>query len=71
MGRLDMSAFFLGSIASGYAAKRGDASAKKDEITVSTMICRKNAAESISRVRIRRERKQIRAVEVCAIPGER
>jgi len=34
MGRLDMSTFFLSSIASGYAAERDSASAKKVEITV-------------------------------------
>jgi len=33
MGRLDMSTLLLSSMASGYAAARGSASAKKDEIT--------------------------------------
>jgi hypothetical protein len=36
MARLDVSTFLLSSIASGYAAERGSASAKKDEITRTT-----------------------------------
>ena len=46
--RRDVSILLLSSMASGYGAEQASASAKKDETTAPTMICVRDAAESIS-----------------------
>jgi hypothetical protein len=47
MTRLDMSTFLLSSMAAGYAAERGSASAKKVEITVPTMTWRETSGVNL------------------------